>query len=352
MENDRIVLENNSGHKVYSNVASNCNHCLINCNSPVSRIVDCEINKEKRRQGKKNTLHGTVYFCTNNEDLVRSAKRFNTVLETYSHNLSAIEDIKISTKDKIDIENQQLLHNIVKLNGLSGQNVENLVKFENIGANYHDQIKNLKKLMYDKPDEWAIFFLEMIKLNDMMRAEITAIEDSPNLRKYQYSIKTMLLNTFHIYMKDFNVSKIYFKIDHTTKSIYLDNATFQVALTHIVQNATKYAAYNSDLHVYYSETPTTFTIHIDMVSLQIKDDEIEKIMENGYSGDYARELERHGRGLGMSIVQKYLAFNNAIIKTNVNVNKRLAKTVANFPYENNIFDIVFDTNFDNSNSLW
>ena len=78
-----------------------------------------------------------------------------------------------------------------------------------------------------------------------------------------------------------------------------------------------------------------------MMSLKILPEELHSITNEGFSGFYAKQLRKAGDGIGMSLVNRLLELNDAVINININVTPSKNFAFNNVEYENNHFEILF-----------
>ena len=97
-------------------------------------------------------------------------------------------------------------------------------------------------------------------------------------------------------------------------SAELDYETFVGGLIPILHNLKKYVKEGSYIDIHYSKDRDHLFIDISTMSLGVLKEEAEKIFERGYSGHFARELKRDGRGLGMYHAKSLLNMSHADIR--------------------------------------
>lgn len=59
----------------------------------------------------------------------------------------------------------------------------------------------------------------------------------------QYPIRIVLLNVLHTFFSDFSNNNIYVNVEDYFGKVRIDYETIQVAIYHMIENATKYAKY-------------------------------------------------------------------------------------------------------------
>ena len=143
---------------------------------------------------------------------------------------------------------------------------------------------------------------------------------------------------YHHFEEEFKNRNITFAISDKSWKSNLDFDTINIAFFHLFSNAAKYIRPSTEFHVDLLEDELCFVIKLKMESVQIKEDEIERIFEDRYSGEFTKMHHINGSGLGMGIVQKALKLNNGSISVIAGNPGRITNNV---PYAENIFKIQF-----------
>jgi light-regulated signal transduction histidine kinase (bacteriophytochrome) len=307
--------------------------------------VDCPIFNDERRNGILKNKNGSVFLCTNDKELIKGTRVFKEKLEIHGKYLPELNDIKNELTAEIRNDSQILLHNIVNLNAKVIQDIHVLVDSEQLGENYRSQITNLKLNFEDNPNDWAIRILNILKTAYAIKSEITVfqslLDDTMALDFKSFSIRKVVLNTFHRYFQDFSEKDVHVDVLRSNKYLLIDFEIFQVALSHFAHNAVKYTAPSSNITVNFFEKDNHFYIQFSMLSIQIKDEEIYEIRQKGYSGEYAKEINKSGHGLGMYMISKILDLHNAKLEIEVDAKRTMNRIINRVPYECNIFTFIF-----------
>lgn len=132
METNHIFLTDKQSRQIYSNLELVCQSCVDCC--AVETELICPVGSNgKRRRGKVVTANGTVFLCTDNLDLVSSAKTFKKQMQFYAMMLSAFAEIRKEVQETARTEAKRLIHNLSSLTAHVLQELYLLVPQEELG---------------------------------------------------------------------------------------------------------------------------------------------------------------------------------------------------------------------------
>lgn len=340
-------IENKYGKEILSNIFNECDHCTkYDENDFITQIAKCKFDHKKRKIGLKSSKEGKTFLCTDSDKLLKSNRIFKEKLNIYHDVIEDSVKFKTQITDAVNKDITRLLHNLTSLNAHNIQEVYALVPQSLLTQNIRKQISTIKDYIYKNPNEAALTFLRIAKNNISIKTEFTVFkklyESSPTLSIKNHPIRKVVLNVLHIFFQDFTDKDVHVRVEDFNDKLQIDYESVHVALYHLIDNATKYIHPGSQLYVNFKVIQNTVTLQFKMVSLEIKDFELKKILNEGYSGDYAKKSGNSGDGIGMSIITKLLALNNAElhIHKDVNPSKRVSENGLN--YQVNSFDVLFD----------
>ncbi len=95
--------------------------------------------------------------------------------------------------------------------------------------------------------------------------------------------------------------------------IYIDYESIHVALYHLIENAAKYIRPDTIFHVKMKSMLGKTEITMDMTSTEIADCEVNRIFEEGVSGDLAVRTGKSGDGIGLSRAKKIVELNQGTL---------------------------------------
>lgn len=360
-------IETNDGDIIYSNLIGNCFECHKSSVHPNEINTQCTFDGKKRKRSKIHYEKGSLYLCSSSIDLINSNRLFKDKIMVYMDFLNNYENLVSSitlkhhkqidsirticeneikrVKEEANNDTKRLIHNLTSINAHSIQEIYALVPQELLTKDINKQFGVIRELLIEDPDEAARAFMRIAKNNAAMKAEFSVFKKltntSPTLSFKYHQIRKVLMNVLHIFFQDFSDKGVTVSVDSNYESVLLDYESIYVSFYHIVENATKYIARNSNLRVSFLTNDDSFIIRFNMLSIQIRPDEIEDIFQEGKKGAMAVKTQQAGDGFGLSIVIKLLNINKSSLIIKSNVNTYLNKSINGVDYENNHFDVVF-----------
>lgn len=303
---------------IASNLITKCEECFTSC-SENHISIKCPIDKESRRQGKIVSGGKTVFLCSNE---TKNGKLFRQKLDGILYTFSDISIVKEEIENSIrKIEQQKinrLVHNLASLNGYNIQNLYDLVPQEILSNNWREQLKYIKNEINKDVDKTANLYLRLIKNSLHMKSEFSIYRKLERERLVQldlnyHPIRKVILNILHTFFSDLNDKDITVKVSDFTGRVLIDYETVQVALYHLLENATKYSIPHSQIHIDFEDSSTSTCCKFSMNSLYVNFEERSKIFLEGYSGELARKLLKNGDGIGLWRIKQIMELNNGLI---------------------------------------
>lgn len=342
----KYQLESDSGKILLTNLQDACAACVRECvPNDAPTIVTCKVEQKLKRRGSKSNKHGLVYLCSSDQDDMKSSKTFNKKFQLQFILLGQIESIKNAIIEELIAPTKRLTHNITSLNAHCLQEFYSIVPQDDLSLSFRDQLALVEKKLQSSIKEASKAFLRVLKNNRLMKTELSVFQKlhdaDSNLRKRKHEIRRVLLSAFHVYFQDFTDKSIVINVVDNQSLGFFDYESIVVALMHIADNATKYAAVNSEIDINFAGTENEVILIIKMLSIKIEDIDLENIFKEGYSGINSKKLGVSGNGIGMNIVQKLLKLNNAKIEFFRNCNPAKSKIILGIPYEINEIRITF-----------
>jgi signal transduction histidine kinase len=206
-----------------------------------------------------------------------------------------------------------------------------------------DQISFVEGIVKDEPKETALALLKIAKNNAAMKVEFSVFkklfDSNPDLQKREHNVHKVLMNVFYLFFPDFtdkNV-KVIVGDNYNKYTAFFDYESLHVALYHIVENAAKYIRPNTTLTVSINNHIGLSEIIMDMISIEIKQDEKNRIFDEGVSGYLACKIGKAGAGIGMSRAKKIIELNSGSIA--VKPYPETAEVTMGFTFQRNVFTI-------------
>ena len=337
------ILSNLQGAVLASNISSACKACLQAC-SARTEIFKCRKKHLNVRRGMASNQTGVVRLCTDSN--IKSTKLFKRILNVYLTVLPVVDKHKQTAMEEANVLTNRLVHNVVTYNAHILQAIYALVGQEELARVGSEQVNLFKECIDIDRNKSAMQLLRILKNANLMKTEFSVFnklyDRAPAIDMYEHEIHRIVSLVFNSFWLDFVDKKVKVRIGECREKVLIDYESTAAAISHIVDNATKYIAQNGTLDVEFRKQDKQLTVVFDMLSLKIEPDEAESIFNEGYSGRIPRETNLAGKGVGLFMVKEMLRLNNASIKCTPNVSGRPSFDYNNFPYEHNRFEIIFE----------
>lgn len=294
------------------------------------------------RYSESETENYYVRAVSDSQDLLASKRIFDSTVSALCCLVNLLVSKIAENRNEKDIEVKRLLHNLSTYNGLSIQEIELLVpQSEFPKKSWADRQKIMKTAISQNIDESAQAVLRLAKFNQGIKAEISVFNKlfhpNPNLKISDHEVHKVIMNSLYIFFPDFTDKNIYVNLLPSNLTGRFDYESFQVALYHMLLNASKYALKDSEITIQISDFGANIKISFDMISLRINDSELRKIFEENYSGDYAKKSGNAGSGLGMFLIKQLLELNGGSIE--IKPGRTNSKFIDGLAFDANTFSI-------------
>ncbi|MFP5495701.1 MAG: ATP-binding protein [Gammaproteobacteria bacterium] len=334
---------------------------IIDCNGIIiSNSIPSDLEKiilERNEKTFKIKINEGLYrFCrvskhgvhilaiTDELDMLKSPKTMSKELEFLFRSVESLRITYLATQKEATIHVNRLIHNLVTLNAHNIQEVYSIIPQEIMQDKKNGWRTRIVEKVNNDPYEASLSLVRVAKNCLKMKTEIavynTLLSGKPNITLRSHEIHRVLMNVLYVFFPDFTDKGVYVKVSESNVRAPIDYETFQVAIYHIIENTVKYIKPDSSLEINInknSETKKT-SITFKMTSLSIEEDEIDKIFEEGYSGNVARRCQRSGSGIGLARVKALLGYNNASIAVEAKYDTAKA-AILDHIYQDNIFQI-------------
>lgn len=324
---------------IVDNLDAVCKQCLHNCKK-IQNDINCPLNGTKRimdQELRKNFGDQARVFICAAQSLFPKKKDFIDKFSFFESTLQYLDFIQQEIKKQERKKNEQVLHNIKKLNA---QGIQDFYDLRN--GEFENTFDHVQEIVKSNPRKVTFILLKCMKMIDALKSELTIhdklLTDKPVLSKMKHDIKKVILNVYHHFEDELRNNRVAFRISDKSWKSNLDFDTINIAFFHLFSNAVKYIRPSTELHVDLFEDNQNFIIELKMESVQIKDDEVDRIFEDRYSGEFTKIHHTNGSGLGMGIVQKALKLNNGTISV---IAGECSKIERSTPYAKNVFRIQF-----------
>ncbi len=286
------------------------------CKSPLEYTKGLRTKKNKK-QGKINLSNGYVYLCSSDE------KISNTEFKKTSKMYTMFFDMLYKNKQGLiaieDEENKQFRHNITSFTAHLSQEIYKLIPQEIlIQRGYEKQLDAIQKIILDDVKATSNMLLSLLKDLKAIKTEIDAYEmltaKEPNLSIQAHSIHKVLHFSLAHFMKLLKEKEINIKITNCESTVMIDYKSVSVVFNNIFSNIQKYILPNSELNINFKGSNGILELEIDMKSVKVEEDEIEKIFHPKYSGKWAKKSKLDGTGMGLYVASELMKLNDSMIE--------------------------------------
>lgn len=338
-------IKDHSDKIISENLTSDCKNCYNNCASIGKVINNCPIYEGIRRQGKIANTKSTTFLCC---DTTKTTKLFREKLDalSYAYPDLIIPKIEIEEKTK-KIEQQKvnrLVHNLSSINAHNIQEIYDIVPQDILSSNWKNQLVFIEKEIRTNPQKAALMFIRLAKNSIHMKSEFSIYRkldrnEISSLEFKSYPIRTVLLNVLHTFFVDFNINGIYVNVSDYFGKVKIDYETIQVALYHLIENATKYVKHHSEIYINFEESKQNETlVNLKMRSAYVEISERIIIFNEGISGSVAKKMKKSGDGIGMWRIKQMMKLNNGDITAQFG---DIVERIGGYEFADNIFTLRF-----------
>lgn len=331
-----FIIKNNSGQTIATNISeTKIINQITKCIKRVE-IVKCDATGKARRQGVEINKDFLLFLTSDDPDITN--KIFGHYFKSFSILAKEVIENIENVKSKESQKTRRLKHNLINHNTNILQELYKLIPQDSFkaGSNHIDIIQNGITKDIKKS---AFTYLKVLKSSNLMKAEFDVYEmldkENPDLDLYEHIIHKVIVLTLNPFWLDLVENKINIEIQPSTEKVTIDYKTISVALSHIFDNATKYIMPNTELRITFKTEDDFITIEFNMISLRVEPDELDEIFSEEISGNWSKELELAGDGVGMYMIKKLIELNKGTVDFIANFDKSKAIKYNNIPYENN-----------------
>jgi len=316
---DHLLLLDQSGKIVVSRLEPACReNCFDVTPVGVEKCKSC-VDGKLRRRGKLIGSNGTVFLCSDDEDLVNSKRIFQKSLTFYEVALTRFRELGEETVKRVQTENRRLVHNLTTLNTHILQEIYAIASQEELTGGPQLQIQAIRRQIKSRENETAAAVLRVLKNVVAARTEMQIVrrlqsDSNTALVKKHHQIHRVINNVLITFFQDSHERNIGWSLGQSRDSVLFDYETVSAAMYRLFENAVKYCKSGTDVAIEFKPKRTQMTLTMSMISLRVDDDEKERIFEENYSGKHAKTSNLNGDGLGLFFVREMLALNGATIR--------------------------------------
>ena len=334
----RYQFRPNDNSGAIGNLDHKCMSCARACYVS-SEIVKCQVTGKRRRRGLIDTLLGKLYLCT--DEAVKSPRLFREKIRAFSEIIPFVAQAREKATREVSDDVHRLIHNLIGLNAQTIQAIYNIVPQDDFNQKDRESLVTaVSKRLLQSTDKTSSLVIDILKNSNLEKTEFAVyaklLEEVPvSYESYPiHKVFMLVLNTYWDALKE---KDIFIQVGECRKSVKVDYDTIVASLVHLLDNTIKYILPESRLDVSFEKTSDSITLVLDMVSLRIHEDEIDKIFYEGFSGKEPQKVNRQGEGRGLYLVERLLALSDSVLKIDPDVNKQRREYRMGGNFENNVF---------------
>lgn len=296
----------------------------------------------KKRIEKVSLDNGWIYLSICDNDITNKYfKKYLEFLKTmYMPLLNHRREMSCKYEDNV----RRFRHNINGYTTKIQDELENLFPSDiNKRNDWKTVLSQLNNEISQKNDVATKALLHIYKNVQLIKAEMEVYDimntETANLNIIEHPIRKVIDLSVQSFFLDLLDKNINIKNGMSTDKVLIDFPTFSVVLGHILDNTVKYAAENSLLDISFDSFKDKLKICFSMTSILVKQDEIDMIFDEKYSGQWVSELGLQGHGIGMYYAKKLIELNNGKIEFIAGKEKYKLDGV---PYADNVIEITLN----------
>jgi light-regulated signal transduction histidine kinase (bacteriophytochrome) len=333
------------GHTVLTNIQdSRVINQLTKCRSQIENVI-CDVTNRRRKQGFRNEMDYTLYLTCYDQSITNKifGHYFKVLIVLSKDIIQSIDN----AKDKENQKTRRLKHNLINHNANILQELYKLIPQDSFkaGTNHIEVI--LTEIRKDIRKS-AFTYLKVLKSSNLMKAEFDVYEmldkDSSYLDFFEHKIHKVIILTLNPFWLDLVEKNISINIQPSQEKVNIDYKTISVALSHLFDNATKYIRPYTEFKIGFKVEHDKVAVEFDMISLKVKQEELQNIFAEEVSGYWSKQLELAGDGIGMYMINKLVKLNDGDITFKANVDPNKAFKYNDIPYEHNKITITLKNN--------
>lgn len=281
--------------------------------TPATQVIECPIRKTIKRQ-KKLPLDSDsyIYLCSYDQQITK--KTFSILFSSfqllYEAFLQRIKEVKKNSLELSKADIHRLQHNINTYNARIQDDLDSIISLEDTKmSEWGEVVRMAEREVRRDVKKTAVIILKTIKNISLVNAEMNVYDflENPDgeIQLTNHQIHKIVKLSLQPFFLDFIENRIRLKIHECREVVNIDYPSISVVLGHMWSNAIKYTARDTEIEIEFKVSDMYVDLMISSFSTAIEDDELEHIMEEGYSGKWSKAMNRSGNGIGMYYM-KYL----------------------------------------------
>lgn len=240
--------------------------------------------------------------------------------ETASRLTAVISGAALQDSNTVPVQSarrlDRLYHNLGSIHAHFVQLMESFLPISGVGG-ASVAISELETLLQSNSERAALLLFKLNKQVMALGTEITVYDmlqgDMKELDPHDTSLYGMVRNVASGFFSELTDNGSFIKIENSDKRAYFDFQTIEVALYYVIENAVKYILPRTNIRVSFEADNDFEIIRLRMESLYVRQDEVQRIFEDGYSGTESTKGGLNGKGIGMFQARRLVGLNNGSI---------------------------------------
>lgn len=301
-----------------SNVCIKCIEANAGSDKKGYASVQCAINNEKRLVGARFVRSGSVYLCGIGYGKNALFSYDLDCLSSSLNTLSRIEgDIEKYKKEEYVARIRRVFHNVRNINAHALQEMRALIPEQILRQHKNKSVEDVESLVESRPNDTALTLFRISKDLNEIKSEFSIysrlINGDQRIDKRPYNIRDIIMLVVYPFFEDFNKKDVVVNVDFFYGGVPVDFETFQVAIYHIIENASKYIRPHTNAQISFKKESGIQVIEIEMKSLHIEEEEVGAIFLEGHSGKEAIRSKLNGDGIGLYRAKRFIEMNGGTL---------------------------------------
>lgn len=311
-----------------------------------TQCILCPIKGIIKRQ-KKLTIgnNGFVYFCSYDPNMNKKtfAYYYDAIYSLYNSFVLKIKQIDSKNRLSAKTDINRLQHNVNSYNARIQDDLDSVFSIQDTKMSEWPKIvQSITKIVENNPKKVALVLLKTRKNISLVNAEMNVYDflENPDgeIQFNEHQLHKVIMLSLQPFFLDFVENRITPKLGECRETVRIDYSSVSVIFGHLWSNAVKYTCRGTDIEISFSVDEEYVNVIVESHSMFIENDEVDKIMLEGYSGKWSRKSNKSGNGIGMHYINYLMGLN--LGKFSV-IPGTSATIISNIPYTTNKFVLSF-----------
>ena len=314
---------NSNGKLLFNNInglmAIEMSTIEVNKSSVKKKVKGVDYRFLEKKDGR-----GQVFCISDVIDHVKSSKTLEREADLLLGSIERVFNIHETIKKEVNIHLNRLLHNLTTINAHNLQGVYSIIPQDFINNRSGIPSRQWKargeQEVQKKIRETTSVLIRLAKNNAHFKSEMgiyhAMLKDEFELKPNSHVLHRVIMNSLYGFFPEFTDLHVDVNVNESSLRASFDYETMHVAFYLMLENTVKYIKPSTELLISIKDGQlgNTTDVLFSMVSLNIREDEIDKILYEGYSGIEAINAGKSGDGIGMARMNHFLSLNKASIK--------------------------------------